>query len=86
MRDVRFGVPTGRFFWRPCIFWPMGIARIPLTGGSHARSDPRNRRGRALAREQVHQQHLPAVAADDIGADDLIRAIVGSLDQDVRPD
>jgi hypothetical protein len=67
-------------------FWPTGISRIPLTGGSRAISDPCNRCRSALAREQVDQQHLPAVAPDDVGADDLIRAIVGSLDQDVRAD
>src|SRR5271165_94177 len=65
---------------------PTGITEAPLTGCSRALSDPRDRCRRRMAREQIHQQYLPAVAPDDVGPDDLLRAIVGSLYQDVRAD
>jgi hypothetical protein len=38
-----------------------------------------------LAGEQVYLEHLAAVPSDAVGSDDLIRAVVGTLDQNVRP-
>src|SRR6516165_4980231 len=81
---VSAALPGG--FLTSLYYWSTGISRVPLTDGSGALSDPRDRCRRPLAWEQIHQQHFPAVAPDDVGSDDLLRAVVGSLYQDVRAD
>src|SRR6516225_2884783 len=80
MRDGAFAGMTGN------ATLSFRILELALPGDSRARSDPRDRCRRTLAREQIDQQQLPAVAPDDVGSDDLVRAIVGPLDQDVRSD
>src|SRR5437016_11676629 len=52
---------------------------LPLAGALH-------QRGRAVAFEDVDQQHLAAVFLDDFVTDDLLAGVVATLDQHARPD
>src|SRR5262249_17905672 len=45
-----------------------------------------HQRGRAVAFEDVDQQHLAAVRLDGFVADDLLAGVVAALDQHARPD
>src|SRR5262244_2281890 len=44
-----------------------------------------HQRGRAVAFEDVDQQHLAAMRLDDFVADDLVAGVVTALDQHARP-
>src|SRR5207253_11459525 len=47
---------------------------------------PRDRRGRAIAWYYLGKQHLAADAPDEFASDDLVDPVVGTLDEELRPD
>ena len=44
-----------------------------------------NRRGRAVAGHDLGEQHLAPGALHEIGADHLVKAVVGAFDEELRP-
>ena len=65
----------------------LGFRGVSLsrTATAGRRRHPPDRAGRAVARLQFDQQHRPAPALHQVGADHLVDAVVGALHQHVGP-
>ncbi len=63
---------------------PVRPLRPPKRRRSCAALGLRHESGRRLSFDDRHQDHFTATRLHDVGADDLLLAVVGSLDEDIR--